>query len=184
MRPIGSTLKLLYASDVQLSGEGVTARLVDYYRVKKYQELSLLRQQLNELRKKETTLRDAMAAKVAWFEFPGPIGPAAQPKPAAKDAPEPSQQDVAKQNLIRRIERLFAEDERNAAVPAHREFVFAEVTVATDAKPGRRAIRVITKRGISNALPCYVGQVPEVARKPMKTCKKAVLGKEKMVNTY
>jgi hypothetical protein len=54
------------------------------------------------------------------------------------------------------------------------------VTIAPDAKPGRREIRVITKRGISNPLPFYVGQVPEVARKPMKTCQLPLLGKESM----
>ena len=37
---------------------------------------------------------------------------------------------------------------------------------------------MITKRGVSNSLPFYVGQVPEVARKPMKTCQLPVLGKE------
>ena len=47
---------LVYASDLVVSGEGVSVRLVDYYRVLDNQELALLSQQLNELRKKETTL--------------------------------------------------------------------------------------------------------------------------------
>ena len=85
---------------------------------------------------------------------------------------------MAKQKLIERIQRRFAEDERNPAVRSQTELVFAEVTVAPDAKPGRREIRVITKRGVSNPLPFYVGQVPEVARKPMKTMQLPVLGKE------
>jgi hypothetical protein len=85
---------------------------------------------------------------------------------------------VARQKLIERIQRRFSDDERNAAVRSQTEIVFAEVTVAPDAKPGRREIRVITKRGVSNPLPFYVGQVPEVARKPMKTCQLPVLGKE------
>ncbi len=175
---------LLYASDLVVSGEGVSVRLVDYYRVMNNQELALLRRQLNELRKKETTVSDAMAAKMAWFEFPAPIGPPDQiAAPAATnskaDSP-PSEKEVAKQKLIERIQRRFAEDERTPAVRAHMELVFAEVTIAPDAKPGRREIRVITKRGVSNALPFYVGQVPEVARKPMKTAKKPVLGKESL----
>ncbi|MFV1967986.1 MAG: PPC domain-containing protein, partial [Pirellulaceae bacterium] len=125
---------------------------------------------------KETTVGDVMAAKMAWFEFHVPIGP--QTEPAATDGPEPSEKEVAKKNLIERIQRRFNEDERTPAVRAHTELVFAEVTVAPDAKPGRREIRVITKRGISNALSFCVGQVPEVARKPMKTARKPVLGKE------
>ena len=171
--------RLVYASDVVVSGEGVSVRLVDYYRVWNNQEMTLLRQQLAELKKKETMVGDVMAAKMAWFEFPATIGPQKEPAATdAKDGPEPSEKEVAKQNLIKRIQMLLAEDERNPAVAAHRELVFAEVTVAPDAKPGRREIRVITKRGISNALPFYVDQVPEVARKPMKTARKPVLGKE------
>jgi len=176
--------------------------------------LGLLREQLTELQKKETTVSDAMAAKMAFFEFParveppevrGLICPACgrlnplgatvcsncnanleQPKDPkqggtdAKNEPPKSPKEAAKQTLIERIQRIFADDERTPAVYAHCELVFAEVTVAPDAKPGRREIRVITQRGISNALPFYVGQVPEVARKPMKTCEKPVLGKEYM----
>jgi ribosomal protein L40E len=207
---------LVYASDVVVSGEGVSVRLVDYYRVMDNQEMGLVNQQLRELKKKETTVDDAMAAKMAWFEFPAPIGPPValagveglmciacstlnpldatvcskcnakleKPKDAqsaekvAKEEPAPSEKEAAKQKLIDRIERTFAEDERDPAVRSQTELVFAEITVAPDAKPGRREIRVITKRGVSNPLPFYVGQVPEVARKPMKTMKLPVLGKE------
>lgn len=207
---------LLHASDLVVSGEGVTVRLVDYYRVVDNQEMALLNQQLNELRKKETTLSDAMAAKMAWWEFPAPIGPDTgpdavsalicpvcgtansleatvcircntklekpkDPKPGEKEAkggPPKSEKEVAKQKLIERLQMRFAEDERNPAVRSQTELVFAEITVASDAKPGRREIRVITKRGVSNPLPFYVGQVPEVARKPMKTMQLPVLGKE------
>ncbi len=206
--------QLLYVSDLVVTGEGVSVRLVDYYRVLDNQEQGLLRQQLAQLKKPETVLSDAMTERMLWYEFPAPIGPdtgpnavptlvcsvcgAANPPdatvclacnaklekfPAAKTAPakdgQPlSAKDIAKQKLIERIERMFAEDERDPAVRAQTELVFAEVTIAPDAKPGRREIRVVTKRGISNALPFYVGQVPEVARKPMKTMKLPVLGKE------
>jgi len=170
---------LAFASDLVVSGEGVSVRLVDYYRILNNQEQQLLRQQLNELRKKETTVDDVMAAKMAWFEFPAPIGPpTANAVTPATDEPELPEKEVAKLNLIKRIEQVFAEDERNPAVRSQTELVFAEVTVDPDAKPGRREIRVVTKKGVSNALSFYVGQVPEVARKPMKTCQLPVLGKE------
>ena len=203
---------LLYPTDVVVSGEGVSVRIVDFYRVWNNQELGLLRQQLRELKKKETTLGDVMAAKMAFYEFPAVVKPpepeglvcpvcgtvcpidakvctqcnanldkaiaAKQNKKDEKEDAELSEKEVAKRNLIEQIERIFAEDERQPAVRAHCELVFAEVTVEPDAKPGRREIRVITKRGVSNAMPFYVGQVPEVARKPMKTGQKQVLGKE------
>ncbi len=209
--------QLLDPSDVVVSGEGVSVRLVDYFRVLDNQELGLVSQQLRELKKKETGVDDAMADKMAWFEFPAPIGPDTTgpvavsslicpvcgtanpidatvcitcnvnlekpktPPPGTKDPqsePPASEKEIAKQNLIKRIESIFAEDERTPAVRSQTELVFCEVTVAPDAKPGRREIRVITKRGISNALPFFVGQVPEVARKPMKTMQLPILGKE------
>ena len=207
---------LLHVSDVIVSGEGVSVRLVDYYRVMGNQELGLLRQQLNELQKAETTVDDVMAAKMAWFEFPAPIGPPAATdevegllcsacgvlnpldatvcrdcsaeleKPAAptqgdadaNQEPPESENEVAKQNLIERIQRVFAEDERQPAVRSQAELVFAEVTVEPDAEPGRREIRVVTKRGISNSLVFYVGKVSEVARKPIKIMQFPVHGRE------
>ncbi|TWT84844.1 putative subtilase-type serine protease precursor [Planctomycetes bacterium CA13] len=204
--------RLTDASGLVVSGEGVSARLIDYQRVMSNQELGLLRQQLNELKKKDSSLGEAMVAEMAYFEFPAIVKPPEveglmcpacgrlnpldatvcidcnanldkqeEAKPGGAnttDAPELTEIEVAKQNLIERIERLFAEDQRNAAVRAHTEIVFAEVTVDPDAKPGRREIRVVTKRGISNPMAFYVDQVPEVSRKPMKTCQLPVLGKE------
>ena len=207
---------LLHPTDLVVSGEGVTVRLVDYYRVFDNQELALLNQQLNQLRKKETTVDDAMVNHMTWLELPAPIGPDTGPetfqglicqvcgtanapdatlcikcntkleKPkdpppgqaGAQNDPPKDTREAAKQKLIDRLQRRFAEDERQPAVRSQTELVFAEVTVAPDAKPGRREIRVITRRGISNALPFYVGQVPEIARKPMKTAQVQVLGKE------
>jgi hypothetical protein len=172
---------LVYPSDLVVSGDGVTVRLVDYNRVMSNEEHGLLYKQLDQLRKKETTLDDVLAAKMASFEFPAAIGPVEEPKSAEKDpksGPPKSEKEVAKERLIERIQKMFAEDERTPAVYSQAELVFAEVTVAPEAKPGRREIRVITKMGVSNALPFYVGQVPEVARKPMKTGQLPILGKE------
>ena len=170
--------RLTYPSELIVSGEGVSVRLVEYQRVWGNQEMGLLRQQLRDLQKKDATVGDVMSAKMAWFEFPAPIGPEEPPAAAPKDGKEPTEKEVAKKNLIKRIQSIFNEDERNPAVRAHCELVYAEVTIAPDAKPGPREIRVITKLGVTNALPFYVGQVPEVARKPMKTSQKQVLGKE------
>jgi ribosomal protein L40E len=207
---------LIYASDVVVSGEGVTARLVDYYRILDNQEMGLVAQQLGELRRKETVVDDGMVAKMASYEFPGTIGPDAggeavpsllcsicgtanaidatvcvrcnaklekpkeQPKKDAKNEAPKSEKELAKQKMIDRLQRRFDEDERNPAVRSQTELVFAEITVSPDAKPGRREIRVVTKRGVSNPLFFYVGQVPEVARKPMKTMQLPLLGKESL----
>jgi hypothetical protein len=56
---------LAYVSDLVVTGEGVTVRLVDNHRVLDNQELSFLSQQLNELKKTETTISHELAAKMA-----------------------------------------------------------------------------------------------------------------------
>jgi len=205
---------LIHTSDVVVTGDGVSVRIVDYYRVMSNEEIGLLSRQLSELQKKETVVDDVLASKMVSFEFPTPIGPAPASDAARslicpicgtanppgskfcvkcnakldnaievggkdpKGGPSKSEKEMAKLKLIERIQKRFADDERDPAVPSQTELVYAEVTVAPDAKPGRREIRVISKLGVSNPLPFYVGQVPEVARKPMKTMQKPVLGKE------
>jgi hypothetical protein len=60
---------LVHPSEVVVSGEGVSVRLVTYYRIMNNQEIGLLRKQLNELKKKATTLGEVMTAKMAYFEL-------------------------------------------------------------------------------------------------------------------
>ncbi len=164
-----------------VSGEGVTVRLVDYLRVMSNQELDLLRQQLKELENPDVAMDEGLISRMAFYEFPAPVGPPELVKPFEAlgngDADLPLK-ERARRNLIRRIQMIFQEDERFPAVRAHCELVFAEVTISPDAIPGRREIRVVTTQGLSNALPFYVGQVPEVCRKPMKTAQLPVLGRE------
>ncbi len=58
--------------------------------------------------------------------------------------------------------------------------VIVEVTIASDAKPGERELRLATPRGVTNPMVFCVGQVPEVWRKPMITARLQVLGKEQL----
>jgi len=80
--------------------------------------------------------------------------------------------------LAARIQKRISAYVNRPACSSISTLAFVEVTVAPDAEPGEREIRLITYRGLSNPLPFHIGQVPEVARKPMKTCSFQVLGKE------
>ncbi|MCY2986442.1 MAG: hypothetical protein NTY19_01015 [Planctomycetota bacterium] len=57
---------------------------------------------------------------------------------------------------------------KNAKLPQrldaakYSDLAHVEVTLAPDAKPGERDLRVVTPGGVSNRLRFYVGQVPEV----------------------
>lgn len=172
--------KLDYVCDAMVSGEGVSARVVLYYDTMNNRERRLLRDQERALRKKGSEVRQPMVAKMASFEFPARIGPE-QDEESKKDSKKKkpaTPKAKAKQKLLERIQRKRAADNRRPASRAIWELVFLEVNVAPDAKPGRREIRLVTKQGVSNPLPFYVGQVPEVARKAMGLSDAQVLGKE------
>jgi len=80
--------------------------------------------------------------------------------------------------MIARIQKRIREWVNRPACPALSSIAEIEVTIAPDAKPGRREIRLISARGTTNPMTFYVGQVPEVTRKPMITATFQVLGKE------
>jgi hypothetical protein len=80
--------------------------------------------------------------------------------------------------LIDKIQRRTDEWVQTPACASIAALLFVEITVAPDAPPGEREIRVATARGVSNPLPFHVGQLPEYSRKAMRTALIQVLGKE------
>ncbi len=83
-------------------------------------------------------------------------------------------------NLIERIEKLVRENTSPPACASIANLAVVEVTIAADAKPGLREIRVGTPRGVSNPLVFCVGQLPEISKLPMVTCPLVTLGKEEL----
>jgi hypothetical protein len=95
----------------------------------------------------------------------------------AKPAPSaPADGESAK--MIAALELRNDEFVARPACPAIASLTFAEVSIAADAAPGRREIRLVSRRGVSNPLVFYVGQLPEYSRKPMQTASLQILGKE------
>ncbi len=92
----------------------------------------------------------------------------------------PEQPDPVISNMMSRIERLLRMNIQNPACASIANLVILEVTIAPDATPGLREIRVTTERGISNPLVFNVGQIPEVSAEPMVTCPLVTLGKEEL----
>jgi hypothetical protein len=82
------------------------------------------------------------------------------------------------QKLIARLDKRISETVNRPASAALASIVIVEVTMAADALPGERELRLGTPRGVSNPLVFCVGQLPEFSRKPMITSQLQVLGKE------
>ncbi|MBN2293167.1 MAG: PPC domain-containing protein [Pirellulales bacterium] len=168
-----------------VSGEGVSAKLTEYNRKLNNQEMTLLREQLKELRRdvpkakrgknaqgKKARAKNVNSKNKAKYNAKNAWGKRAkgnnETKPLSKE----------KQELIARIQKRIGEWVRRPACAALAEIAYVEVEIEPDAEPGAREIRLLTQRGVTNPLVFYVGQQPEVARKPMRTCDFQVLGKE------
>jgi hypothetical protein len=166
----------------QVTGQGVSAKLVDYQRKFGPQEVTLLHEQLRELRDaaKETGNVQMMMSGNAMPSSGGDAmmmssgGAAAGGILAAVNRADP------KMVLMARIQRRIADYILRPACASLASIAYVEVTIAPDALPGSREFTLITRRGVSNPLVFHVGQVPEYCRKPMITADFQVLGKEEL----
>jgi hypothetical protein len=168
---------------VLVTGMGVTARVVDYYRRLNNQELELLSEQTRNLRR-ETMSASGRAEMMAAGD-PAMMSASSTNVASSTDAASPTNDPAyvaskreAAMELIERIERRTSEYVQTPASAALASLVMVEVTIAPDAEPGEHEIRLVTLRSVSNPLAFHVGQVPEVAKKPMVTAIQQVLGKE------
>lgn len=160
---------------VMITGPGITARVVEYDRPLGAQEITLLNEQLKELKRATGTVaRASMNSGGSMMMMESAMISSA----AAADGPGATNNPM--QQLIARIEKRVAETVNRPASAALASIVCAEVTIAPDAAPGRRELRLGTARGVSNPLVFDVGQLPEVSRKPMVTAPLQVLGKEEL----
>ncbi len=174
-------------SDAIVSGTGVSAKLVEYRRQLSNQEIQLLKEQLRVFRpqpnKRRASARKNAAPKKNAAKNktqPKKKTPASKKVAARKNGAKPkvAVPDAATQELIARLDKRIKQWINRPACASLSSIAIVEVTVASDAEPGPRELRLITARGVTNPLVFYVGQVPEVARKPMLTSRLQVLGKE------
>ncbi|MGA2499161.1 MAG: PPC domain-containing protein, partial [Tepidisphaeraceae bacterium] len=132
------------SAEVHFSGTGVRAKVLEHTRPLTVAQAGLLRDRLKELMEKRV---EAMQ--------PGNQRPST--RPAWTDA------DIKEITEIRKKLSTFIP--RNQVNPALVETVTIEVTIAADAEPGERDIRLRGPLGLTNPLVFCVGQVPEFSRK-------------------
>lgn len=156
---------------VLITGIGVTARVVEYYRRLNPQEMRLLEEQTRALKQSKSrgapaaaaTMNPDMAMMSAMAADLVPGGTAAK---ESNDA------------LLARIQKRRSEYVQQPACASIAGIVIAEVTIAPNAEPGERELRLATPRGVSNPLVFEVGPHAEYTRPAMLTTPKQVLGKE------
>jgi hypothetical protein len=143
-----------------MTGEGVTAKIERVFHSLSNQEITLLREQLNELKKKANVNRQQREKNRRVDD-----------KPSASLSP-------VEQTIRSNLEARLAEFCNRPASASIADLVFINLTIAADAVPGPRELRLVTSGGITNPLIFHVGQVNEVTRPAMLTSSMQVLGKE------
>jgi hypothetical protein len=115
-------------NNVQFSGGGVEARILDFTRPMNGMQATELRDRMQELQK------------------------------------QPVSEAVRKEIIDIRVKLFLFNYERNIS-PVLAETMTLEVTIASDAEPGKRELRVQTPQGLSNPLFFYLGRLPEFHEK-------------------
>lgn len=153
----GTTLRVVVGgqaldgvSDAYVSGAGVQATVIEHRK-------PLTPKQVNELRDKLKELQDKRRAAV---EGRGDDVARAATRPAwtAED-----------EKLLARVREQLATSARRPANPAIAETVVLEVSVAANAEPRRRDLRLATPAGLTNPIAFCIGQLPEVSEDEPKT---------------
>lgn len=176
-----------------VTGTGVTAKVDTYFPKLGPQEMALLREQLNELKRefKQSGKAGKAAEMDARMDAEMDAGmDAMMPGGNAKGTKSSASQTVLgalratkkdpRQGFVERIQRRMAEYVNRPASASISSLVFVQVTIAPEAEPGPRELRLVTPRGVSNPLVFHVGQFPETTRKAMITSDFQVLGKEEL----
>jgi hypothetical protein len=138
------------AEDVYVSGTGVSGRVVEYVRPLDNEELGRSATFLRNLVRRRWSLQALRGAGGG-----GPALPSLPDHPWLRDLDERSPWELSR---LRR--RLFSPKRQPNAQIA--EQVELELSIAADAAPGDRELRLLTPAGLSNPVRFQVGTLPEV----------------------
>ncbi len=167
----------------QITGQGVTAKVVEYQRKLGPQEITLLNEQLRELRAEaQKAGADQMAMAMNGNNAMPSGGDAMMMSGGGSGGGILSSLNGADPKLVlmARIQKRISEYVLRPACASIASLAYVDITIAPDASPGPREFTIATLRGVSNPLVFHVGQLPELCRKPMVTAQFQVLGKEEL----
>jgi len=82
--------------------------------------------------------------------------------------------------MLTRLDKIIGEYVQQPACDSIANILIADLTIAPDAVPGEREIRLLSASGLTNPMTFFVGQLPEITAEPMPTSAKPILGKEEL----
>jgi hypothetical protein len=159
-------------TNVFVTGSGVQAAVTEYFKATTQGEARQLQMELERLFQKRQFL-------ISKNPSLGKLKPVKGGKPGKSLLPPATPEELAKKyanatwtadddKRIAEIRKKLATVVRRPANPAISELVTVQITVAPDAAPGQREIRLATANGLSNPLVFCVGEVPEFSEKASK----------------
>ena len=162
-------------ANVYFSGTGVQATLVELIKPISTKELNDLRIKTDELLARKAVVRNDFKALENFRSFKNAKN--------IKDSSAADDKELAElkkkyakatwtaddEKLLSEVRRKIATAVRRPANPAICELAVVQVTVAPDAEPGHRELRIAASSGLSNPIAFCVGQLPEFSEKATKT---------------
>ncbi len=142
------------ATNAYVSGSGAQAAFIEYTR-------PLTPKEANDLREKAMELRERRAAAFRAGRRGGQGGAQAATNVVWTAADDKMIADIR--------QKLFRFATRRNQNPAIAETVTLRITLATNAEPGEREIRLATPTGLSNPVRFWVGQLPEFAKQEARS---------------
>lgn len=153
-------------NNVLLSGDGIEAQVVEYFRPIRQNQTNGVRDKLKRLldKKAQAEAKSDTAAGTA------PAKPEENPAGGAKTSPPPRPAKVQwtanDEMQVSALRRKLLAALQGPAVPATAESVLVQITVSAEATPGRRELRLETPKGWTNPLGFCVGQFKEFSKAP------------------
>ncbi|MBI5821704.1 MAG: PPC domain-containing protein [Verrucomicrobia bacterium] len=162
-------------TNIHVTGGGVTATLADFIHPIQGKELNELRILVDELTAKKAVVRKDFKALENFRSFKNA-------KSIKKDSAEEDKEIEAlkkkyadatwtaeDEKQLNEARRRISGGVRRPANPAICELAVCNITVAPDAEPGQRELRLVTAGGISNPLVFHVGQMQEFSEPASKS---------------
>ncbi|MCX5655241.1 MAG: PPC domain-containing protein [Planctomycetota bacterium] len=167
-------------ANIYFSGTGVQAAISELIRPTPQKELNEMRIKLDELLARKAVVQNDFKALEALRSLKN-----AKNVKDSKDAKDAGANDDKEIEALKKKyanASWTAEDDktlaelrkkigmavRRPANPAISELAVLQVTIAPDAEPGQREVRIASPAGLSNPLAFRVGQLPEFSEKPSR----------------
>jgi len=161
-------------NNIHVSGGGVQAKITELIVPINGKELNKLRIQVDELLARKAVVTKDFTALEKFRSFRS----AKNVKPNAAESDKELEELKKKyanatwtaedEARLKEIRRKVSGAVRRPANRAISELAVVEVTVAADAKPGRRELRIGSPSALSNPMAFWVGQLPEFSEKASK----------------